>query len=493
MSTNRHPIPATWVWARLPEVAENLDHRRVPVNAKERSKRLGHVPYYGATGQVGWIDDFLFDEPLVLLGEDGAPFLESGKPKAYFIEGKSWVNNHAHVLRAMEGGLAVRYLMHVLNTLDYHDAVTGTTRLKLTQAAMNRLVIPLAPLAEQYRIVAEIEKHFTRLDAAVASLQRARANLKRYRASVLKAACEGRLVATEAELARREGRDYEPSPLLLERILKDRRARWEAQGRRRGTYKEPQPPDTSNLPPLPDGWVWATTKQISESSLGKMLDQKRTAGQPLPYLRNINVRWNGFDLSDLLEMPFKQDELDRYSLLPGDVLVCEGGEPGRSGVWPGNSQEIKYQKALHRVRLYGGITPRWVVFSLWNDANTGRLAKYFTGTTIKHFTGVSFERYPLPLPPLAEQQRIVAEVERHMSVIQAAENVVDANLKRAERMRQAILKRAFEGKLVPQDPSDEPASVLLERIRKEREQTERNISGMRHRTERRGKPQEASA
>jgi type I restriction enzyme S subunit len=382
---------------------------------------------------------------------------------------RSCIGRGLAAVRAL-GGVPAKYVLYALRATEeeLHSRSTGTTFDAIRGDDLRNHSIPLAPLPEQHRIVAEIEKHFTRLDAAVASLRRARANLKRYRASVLKAACEGRLVPTDAELARREGRDYEPASVLLERILKERLARWEGQERRRGKYREPRPPDTSNLPTLPESWTWVTATQVSEAALGKMLDRKRTAGRPLPYLRNLNVRWNALDLSDLLEMPFEDTELTRYELNAGDVLVCEGGEPGRAAVWPGDERPIKYQKALHRVRLLGRLDPRWLVFNLWNDATLGRLEKYFTGTTIKHFTGVSFERYPLPLPPLVEQRRVVAEVERHLSVIHMPEASVEANLKRAERLRQAILRRAFEGKLVPQDPTDEPASVLAERIRAER-------------------------
>ena len=124
------------------------------------------------------------------------------------------------------------------------------------------LELPLPPLPEQRHIVAEIEKHFTRLDASVAALKRVQANLKRYRASVLKSACEGKLVPTEAELAQSEGRDYEPSDRLLERILSERRAQWESQEKRRGKYKEPVAPDTSNLPELPEGWSYVQIHQI---------------------------------------------------------------------------------------------------------------------------------------------------------------------------------------------------------------------------------------
>ena len=133
------------------------------------------------------------------------------------------------------------------------------------QRSVNRELPYSHPSPEQRRIVAEIEKQFTRLDASVAALKRVQANLKRYRASVLKAACEGKLVPTEAELAQTEGRDYEPADQLLARILSERRARWESQEKRGRKYKEPAAPDTSNLPKLPEAWVWATVliQQVS--------------------------------------------------------------------------------------------------------------------------------------------------------------------------------------------------------------------------------------
>lgn len=154
-----------------------LDSQRVPVSAKERLNRQGQVPYYGATGQVGWIDDYLFDEELILLGEDGAPFLDSTKQKAYIIRGKSWVNNHAHVLRA-RGGIPSSYIKHYLDIVDYHEFITGTTWYKLNQAAMRRISVPIASPNEQIFIVSEIEKQFSRLDEAVAALKRIKANLK---------------------------------------------------------------------------------------------------------------------------------------------------------------------------------------------------------------------------------------------------------------------------------------------------------------------------
>ena len=142
------------------------------------------------------------------------------------------------------------------------------------------LELPLPPLPEQRHIVAEIEKHFTRLDASVAALKRVQANLKRYRASVLKSACEGKLVPTEAELAQSEGRDYEPADRLLARIVTERRAQWESQENRRGKYKEPVAPDTSNLPELPEGWVWAVLGLMGEVSLNRRKRSPKRATGP---------------------------------------------------------------------------------------------------------------------------------------------------------------------------------------------------------------------
>ena len=172
-------LPIGWARTRLDNVAVIRDDLRLPVNATERAERVGPYPYYGATGQVGWIDGYRMDGEYVLLGEDGAPFLDPAKPKAYMVSGKCWVNNHAHVLHEVEGVSANRFLMYALNATDYHGAVSGTTRLKLTQAAMKQIPIDLPPLLEQRRIVAAIEEQFALLDAGVAALKRTRANLKR--------------------------------------------------------------------------------------------------------------------------------------------------------------------------------------------------------------------------------------------------------------------------------------------------------------------------
>ena len=330
-------------------------------------------------------------------------------------------------------------------------------------------------MAEQRRIVAEIETQFTRLDASVAALRRAQANLKRYRASVLKDACEGRLVPTEAELARSEGREYEPADVLLERILAERRARWESQEKRHGKYKEPSAPDTSALPQLPEGWAWATVEHlILGTPKNGLYKPKSEYGNGIPILRIDD--YQDFYLRErpsLHCLNVAPDEIETYGLQKDQLLVNRVNSPSHLGkclVVPDGLLPAVFESNMMRMTTGDEIDTSFLAYYLRSLIGRTRLtanAKWAVNQASINQTDVCHT--PVPLPPLAEQRRIVAEVERRMSVIEQAEATVESSLARAERLRQSILKQAFSGKLVPQNPDDEPASALLGRIRAERE------------------------
>ncbi|MGE5302621.1 MAG: restriction endonuclease subunit S [Alphaproteobacteria bacterium] len=474
-------LPAGWATAPLGEVVEILDSRRVPINSAERETRQGAIPYYGATGQVGWIDDFLFDEELILLGEDGAPFLDPAKPKAYMIAGKSWVNNHAHVLKA-RNGLLNRFLLHQLNCVDYHDYVSGTTRLKLPQAPMREIPMRIAPGPEQDRIVAEIEKQFTRLDDAVGALKRVQANLKRYRASVLKAACEGRLVPTEAELARKEGRDYEPASELLKRILAERRAKWESDQLQKmiaagkpskneewkNKYREPQPPETSALSQLPEGWVWASVEQLSTKvvdGVHKKPDYVPT-GVPFVTVKNLTAG-PGISFRDLnyVTQADHQEFTKRANPERGDILVSKDGTLGViRAIRTGEVFSIFVSVAMIKPVL----TELTDYLELALSSPQVQIQMVPKGSGLQHIHLEDLREDCIPLPPIAEGERIVTAAARHLSIIDSLERDVGKRFLQARALRNSILHSAFSGKLVPQDPHNEPASVLLDRIRAER-------------------------
>ncbi len=363
---------------------------------------------------------------------------------------------------------------------------SGTTFLEISGAKATQIPFALAPLPEQHRIVEEIEKQLTRLDAAVAALERARANLKRYRASVLRAACEGRLVPTEAELARAEGREYEPAAQLLERILKERRAAWEADELAKmlangkvpkdegwkAKYQEPAAPDKTNLAELPGGWVWSTAEQLSDATRAITYGVVKL-GDPvadgIPTLRSSNVRHLSLELEEVKRIaPRIANQYRRTFLRGGEILVTVRGTLGGVAVVPALLSGCNISREVAMLALADDSLGQVAALLIGSPPIQTWLLSHTKGIT---YTGINIETLketPIPIPPRAEQERIVAEAERRLSVIDGLETVVQHSLRRADRLRQSILKRAFEGKLVPQDPNDEPASVLLERIRAER-------------------------
>lgn len=446
-------LPSGWELKKLEDVVDILDSKRVPINSKERDTRPGPIPYYGATGQAGWIDDYLFDEELVLLGEDGAPFFDSAKQKAYVIRGKAWVNNHAHVLRAKDGIPNV-YIKHYLDIVDYHGFVTGTTRLKLNQAAMRQIPMPVAPPEQQKSIVAEIEKQFSRLDEAVANLKRVKTNLKRYKAAVLKAAVEGRLVETEADLARRESRSYETGEQLLQRILETRRSQWKGKGK----YKEPAAPDTTDLSELPEGWVWATVEQISRLVEYGSSARANEDSRGIPVLRMGNIVEGELNFDELKYLPAEHDEFPKLLLKPGDILFNRTNSPelvGKTAVFSGTPKECSFASYLIRVRLVDGVAPKLLAAYI-NSAHGRSWVKSVVTQQVgqANVNGTKLQALAVPLPPRDEQHRIIAEVDRLLSIAREAEAEVDINLARASRLRASVLQKAFSLSAARQPSAD---------------------------------------
>lgn len=323
---------------------------------------------------------------------------------------------------------------------------TGTTVQSLELPLLQRFCIPIPPLADQRRIVAEIEKQSTRLDAGVAALRRVQANLKCYRAAVLKAACEGRLVPTEAELARKERRPFESGDQLLQRILTERRKSWTG----RGSQKGPAIPDPRQLATLPAGWAWASLDALAAIKGGITKDQKRKHSAParsVPYLRVANVQRGYLDLTEIKAITTTESDIEQLRLQPGDILLNEGGDRdklGRGWVWNGEISECIHQNHVFRARLLlADLNPKYVS---WYANTFGQKFFFDEGKHTTNLASISMTKLkalPVPIPPPAEQKRIVAEVERRMSVIDDFENAVSENLNRSALLRRSILRQAF--------------------------------------------------
>jgi type I restriction enzyme S subunit len=214
-------LPSGWRWTKIGDVSNCIDSQRVPVNKSERITRTGNIPYYGANGQVGWIDDYLFDETLVLVVEDET-FTGREKPFSYIITGKSWVNNHAHVLQATSG-LDIDFLNYQLSYYPFTRLTTGTTgRKKLTQLALINAPFKICSLPEQQVIVQEIDTRLSVCDKIEQDIKENLEKAEALRQSILKKAFEGKLL-NERELAEVRGaEDWEPAEVLLERIRVER-------------------------------------------------------------------------------------------------------------------------------------------------------------------------------------------------------------------------------------------------------------------------------
>jgi len=363
---------------------------------------------------------------------------------------ENWAfSNHMTRLRPPPNifGKFVAHQLHFLWMSGYfkHRCVKHVNQASISSRTLAQSIpLVLPSLTEQQQIVAEIDKQFTRLEVGVAALQRVQANLKRYRASVLKAACEGRLVPTEAKLARAEGRSYEPAPQLLARILTKRRNSWQG----RGSYKESTLPETSSLPPLAESWTWASLDQL-QSLLRNGISAKPNAKNGLPILRISAVRPLQVNLTEIRYLTAKVSDYCDYALKGGDLLFTRyNGNPdfvGVCGVVPVLTSPLVHPDKLIRCQLVSDTALSAFVAIM---ANVGESRSYLTKrvrTTAGQagISGGDLKGLPIPLAPLAEQKRIVAEVERRLSVVDQLEAVVTANRQRATRLRQSILNRAF--------------------------------------------------
>ena len=338
-------------------------------------------------------------------------------------------------------------------------------------------VVPLAPSAEQLRIVEKIEALFEQSRTAREALDAIPALLRRFRQAVLAAAFRG-------ELSTRDP-DDEPASALLERILEERRRRWEenlrAKGKdpRRYTYPEPAPPDTRGLPELPEGWCWATVEQlgaIDEQAVltgpfGSNLSRDDFVDTGVPVLTIGCLTEQGIMLDKAFYVSEeKAVELARYRVQQNDILFSRMASVGRADMVPGDIEGSIINYHLMRLRLHrSAIDPKFFVFYVRGSTNvTDYLRKINHGITRDGINTQQLLKLPVALAPKAEQRAIVSRVQSLFAQADIVEVAAELARRRLDRLDQSILARAFRGELVPQDPNDEPASVLLERIRAEK-------------------------
>ena len=362
------------------------------------------------------------------------------------------LNQHIFKVIPDESVVIKRFLFYLLRLaiaqMVKSEHLHGSTMKHINRGPFLAHRVPVPTLDEQERIVAEIEKQFTRLDAGLASLKRVQIALKRYRASVLKAACEGRLVPTEAELARKENRSYETGEQLLHRILKERREKWNGKGK----YKEPAAPQQPSDIDLPEGWVWAGFEQLADAAKHAI-----KAGPFGSSLKKSVYTATGFKIYGQEQVirgdPYFGDyfisrelfkKLQSCEAKPGDILISLVGTAGKVLILPSDSAPGIINPRLLKLSLSrSGVNSKFIKIFL--ESSTARtffkLAAH--GGTMEILNLGILKALPVPLPPLNEQARVVAEVERRLSLMEELEETVATNMQRSTRLRQGVLGTAF--------------------------------------------------
>ena len=480
-------VPTGWVKTRFGEIYELSYGKGLPKSARNAH---GHYPVFGSSGIVGCHDSFLIDGPALIVGRKGST------GTVWFSSKPCWPIDTTYYIRA-SCHIDIRFSFYLfaslrLNQLDRSTAVPG-----LNRNDAYALPVYLPPLSEQHRIVAKIEALFSELDAGIESLKKARAQLATYRQAVLKHAFEGKLTAQWRE----ENKDrLETREQLLARVKQKRKAHYEQQlqewrtavmswerggksGRRPSKPSEfkvterIEQDELTDLPHLPRSWQYVRLSEIADVGSGMSVSRSRKLDDPIevPYLSVANVQRGELDLSRVKTMLIERAQLATLELKQGDVLFNEGGDRdklGRGWMWDSQMVPCITQNHVFRASPFLGLHEhsKWV--SHWGNSFGQR---YFEAqgkqtTNLASINKKVLSKFPIPLPPISEQVEILRRIDFETSTLDHVESSITAAFRNMSTLRQSILKTAFSGQLVPQDPRDEPASFLLDRIKTEREQ-----------------------
>jgi type I restriction enzyme S subunit len=434
-------LPIGWIETKLELATEILDNLRKPINSTERGGRIGNIPYYGATGQTGWIDDYLFDEELVLVGEDGAPFFEKTKNVAYLINGKSWVNNHAHVLKAISKISSNKFLLHFLNQFDYKDFVGGTTRLKLTQGDLKIILIPLPPLPEQQRIVAKLDTLLGHLDTLKTRLDRIPQLLKDFRQKVLTQAVTGKLTEEWREGENLKGIELKTGKYEIEFEFLE-------------TYD------------FPETWNYIALGNYAECSRGKFTARPRNDPQffdgEYPFMQIGDLPANGglfYSYSSTLNE--KGKSVSKCFPKGTVVIAIVGATIGNTGIL---EKEVFFPDSLIGINSENFFSNFYIEYFL-------RCIKYkirelsYAGGGQPNIKLPNITNLGIAIPPIEEQQEIVRRVESLFAKADQIEASYQKLKIKIEQLPQALLAKAFRGELVEQLPTDGDARELLKQIK----------------------------
>ena len=464
-------LPKGWLWTYFESISRELKAGGTPLTKIKEYYDDGNIPFvkiedivgsskylYGTKTRI--TEQGLRNSSAWLVPRDSllySMYASYGEPIINKIEVATSQAIIAYI--PPQGLIVLDYVYYYLKKVRTELTTRGTTQKNLNAQIVKRIPIPLAPFNEQVRIVAKLEELFTSLDAGVEGLRKVKAQLKRYRQAVLKYAFEGKL--TE-EWRRTHKHETEPASLFLERLISERKKEF-------SRAKEANLLEVPNSPPLPDGWSWSNLERLSQDIID-CLHSTPSFTETGKYCVDTNcIEQNRiiFDKARFVSEETFRERVRRLVPKAGDVLFAREGTIGTAVVVPEN-MELCLGQRMMLFRPANEILSAYFMWGLLSPIFESQWKPKVMGTTAPHVNIRDLKQMYLPLTCPEEQRVIVNEIETHTSIIYQAEANVDKSIKQVERLRQSILASAFEGKLVPQDPNDEPAEELLERIREER-------------------------
>lgn len=399
-------IPENWVWCRLKSIFSMQAGKNVTsVNINDVQSEEFPYPCFGGNGLRGFVKSYNTEGEYPLIGRQGALC-----GNVNMARGKFWATEHAVVTNGFKM-TDTKWQYYFLRGLNLNKYATATAQPGLAVSKIIETLIPLPPLEEQKRIAKKMEEFTPIISELIEAYEEAsKMDVElpdKLKKSILQEAIKGKLDTQDSS--------DEPASILLEHIREEKK-RLVKEGMLKKKDLEETPIDENEIPfKIPDSWVWVRINSIAISQLGKTLDRGKQTGKEYPYLCSINVYWDGIDLSKVKTFLLKDEELSRYRLSKGDLLVCEGGDYGRCSVWD-REEEMYYQNALHRIRFFGKISPYYFKYVFEIFKYTGYIVGQ--GQTIKHFTYDNMKSILYPLPPLAEQHRIVKRIEELFAEIE---------------------------------------------------------------------------
>ena len=419
-------IPVSWEWVRFGNIVANYDSKRRPVTKEQRKNEHGYYDYYGATGAIDRVDDYIFEGEYLMIGEDGGNFFTE-RDNAFIASGRFWANNHVHIVQPIL--CDIHFLKHFLDScnLPKMGLINGIAVPKLNQEHLNSILVPLPPLSEQEAIVAELSKYAPLLD----EYQLAYSEIKllndsfpeRLKKSILQEAVQGKLVPQDPS--------DEPAEALLERIRaekqrlikegKIKKDKHESVIFRRDNshYEKLDAAERcidDELPfEIPDSWEWVRLGTVFQHNTGKALNASNRDGEKLTYITTSNLYWDRFVLDNLKTMPFTDSEVDKCTVQQGDLLVCEGGDIGRAAIW-GSNKPMRIQNHIHRLRAYVPVCTRFFYYLFYLYKGAGWIGG--KGIAIQGLSSNAIHNLLFPLPPLHEQERIVSAIDTALDIVQ---------------------------------------------------------------------------